>query len=337
MTETTQPSAPGEEEVSVQDFAARDPWVARFRRYLETERNASPHTVDAYLRDLAQFVKLLRWAPAAPGSSWPWDKIDQAVARRFLIEMQKERLGRRSLVRKLSTLRTFCRFLVREGLFAGNPVSGMSSIKLPKTLPQVLTTDQVGRLLAAPETYWQRLAGNPQASPSQKAAAALAARRDRAVLEVIYSGGLRISEATGLSTGDLNFGTGSFRVRGKGKKERVCFLGKPAASALRDYLELRQRVAAAEGPLFVNQRGTRLTPRSVQRSFKLFLREAGLPPDCTPHKLRHSFATHLLDAGADLRSVQEMLGHVSLSTTQIYTHISAERLMEAYAKAHPRA
>jgi len=337
MTETAQPCASGGDELSVSEFAARDQWVARFRRHLESERNASPHTIDAYLRDLAQFVKLVGWTPAAPGSSLPWGKLDQAMARRFLIEMQKARLGRRSLVRKLSSLRTFCRFLVREGLFAGNPVSGMSSIKLPKTLPQVLTTDQVRRLLAAPESYGQGIAGSPHATPPRKAAAAFAAKRDRAVLEVIYSGGLRISEATGLTTGDLNFVAGSFRVRGKGKKERVCFLGKPAATALRDYLELRQRVAVAEGPLFVNQRGTRLTQRSVQRSFKLFLREAGLPPDCTPHKLRHSFATHLLDAGADLRSVQEMLGHVSLSTTQIYTHVSAERLMEAYAKAHPRA
>lgn len=312
-----------------------DPWVRQFLRHLEAERNASPHTVNAYLGDLAQFVRLAGW-PLRTDTPLPWPTLSGDGVRRHLRALQQEGLNRRSLVRKLSTLRAFCRFLVREGLFAGNPAAGIAPIKLPKRLPQVLTVAQVGRLLAAPGTHWARAAARADATAEERAGARLAAARDTAILEVMYSGGLRISEATGLNLDDLNLETATFRVRGKGRKQRVCFLGTPAAQALRAWLEHRG-VAAAGEALFVNRRGSRLTPRSVQRSFKLFLREAGLPPDCTPHKLRHSFATHLLDAGADLRSVQEMLGHVSLSTTQIYTHVSAERLMEAYTRAHPRA
>ncbi len=322
------------------DIFAADPWVSRFRRHLETERNASRHTIDAYFRDLYQFVRTQRW-PLAAGQPLPWGTLSRDGARRFLIDLQKEKLSRRSMLRKLSALRTFCRFLVREGLLPGNPLTGISSLKAPKVLPQFLSPDQVKRLLAGPEAYW-RQALPADAAAADRAAADFAGHRDAALLEILYSGGLRISEAVGLNLDEFDLRSGQFKVRGKGKKERVCFLGQPAVHALEAYLAVRGRCAAeanpAGAPLFVNQRdGGRLTARSVQRSFKLYLRQAGLPPDCTPHKLRHSFATHLLDAGADLRAVQEMLGHVSLSTTQIYTHISAERLMQAYAKAHPRA
>jgi integrase/recombinase XerC len=314
-----------------------DPLVQRFRRHLEAERNASAHTVAAYLGDLAQFVRVTGWAPAeAAPAPLPWRTLAPDRVRRYLLDLQQEGLGRRSLVRKLSSLRSFCRFLVREVIIGANPAAGITPIKLSRTLPQVLTVDQVGRLLAAPSACGGRVAQDPAAGVDRRAEAVFVAARDAALLEVIYSGGLRISEAVGLDLEDVNLETAAFRVRGKGRKERVCFLGQPAREALRRYLGERAALATAPA-LFVNRRGGRLTARSVQRTFKLYLREAGLPPDCTPHKLRHSFATHLLDAGADLRSVQELLGHASLSTTQIYTHVSAERLMEAYTRAHPRA
>ena len=318
----------------------RDPLILGFLRHLETERSASRHTLDAYTRDLCQFVQLARWQPVAEGVL-PWKTLDREIARKYLLALQTEGLARRSVLRKLSSLRSFCRFLVREEVLDGNPVAHLGTLKTPKNLPQVLTQDQVGRLLAAPAAYWPKITP-ADAPPSQHAGAKFAAARDTAVLEVIYSAGLRISEAVGLNFGDVDLATGVFKVRGKGKKERYCYLGKPALGALRNYLPFCDGVPltlanSAKNPLFQNHRGGRLTARSVQRSFKLFLREAKLPPDCTPHKLRHSFATHLLDAGADLRCVQELLGHASLTTTQIYTHISAERLMQAYAQAHPRA
>jgi integrase/recombinase XerC len=240
--------------------------------------------------------------------------------------------------RKVSSLRSFARFLVREGLLPGNPFAGLQSAPVSRRLPKVLSVAQVDRLLAAPAAYWQRAAAD---SPEAQDAADFAAKRDAALLEVIYSGGLRVSEAVGMDISHIDFLSSTFTVRGKGRKERLCALGAPAQQALKAYFDARRRRGLgsrqARGPVFLNQKGGRLSARSVQRSLKRYLAEADLPPDCTPHKLRHSFATHLLDAGADLRSVQELLGHASLSTTQIYTHVSAERLKEVYAKAHPRA
>ncbi len=322
----------------------RDPAFHQFQQHLLVERNASPHTLAAYRRDLEQILRLLDWSQPAD-QPVPWTSLDRLRVRGLLMRLQQEGLGRRSLMRKMSTLRSFCRFLGREGVLDHNPAVDQLLLKAPRTLPQVLTRDQITRLLAAPAAVWTTAAAKADTT-ADKAAAHFAGRRDAAVLEVLYSAGLRIHEAVGLNLGDLDPAAQTFRVRGKGRKERVCFLGRPAAAALRAWLELRtpQTAAGPAGantaaqPLFTNQRdGGRLTARSVQRAFKLYLREAGLAPDCTPHKLRHSFATHLLDAGADLRSVQEMLGHASLSTTQIYTHVSTERLMQAYAKAHPRA
>ena len=201
-----------------------------------------------------------------------------------------------------------------------------------------MTVAEVSRLLDAPAQYWQAACG--QQLTKSDAHAQLSISRDSAILEVIYSGGLRISEAIGLNLGSVDLIAGVMLVRGKGKKERICALGGPAERSLRSYLKVRavwNPDTRKEAPLFVNQDGNRITPRSFQRNFKLYLEQAGLPADLTPHKLRHSFATHLLDAGADLRSVQELLGHANLSTTQIYTHISSERMKAVYAKVHPRA
>ena len=311
-----------------------DEQVQGFIRYLKREKEASPHTVDGYVRDIVQFVDILQLQ-----GELDWQTLDLAKARRFVVLLQRRDLSRRSIQRKLASMRSFARYLVREEILPGNPFAGLQSLKTPRRLPRTLTVEQVEKLLAAPARYWSLHAGS---SVRGQAAAEFAAGRDGAVLEIIYSGGLRIGEAVRLNVEDLDFFSGVLKVQGKGRKERLCALGTPATEALKSYLMLRQRCGLggrqSQGPLFVNQRdGGRLTARSVQRNFKLYLKQAGLPPDCTPHKLRHSFATHLLDAGADLRSVQEMLGHESLSTTQIYTHVSVERLKEAYNKAHPRA
>jgi integrase/recombinase XerC len=310
-------------------------WTEAFARYLQVERDASPHTLAAYRRDFAQFARLVlrEAAPTATAA-----RLDLAAAREFLLQLHERKLARNSILRKVSSLRTFCRFLVRENALAANPFKGLNAPRRERTLPPVFAAPQVAALLAAPAAYWGRAAVGPDA---ERAAPAFTAARDAAILEVIYSAGLRIGEAMSLNAKSLDLYGGSFRIRGKGRKERLCLLGRPAKEALRRYFSERDRLglkpAGADGPLFLNRQGGRLTARSVQRAFKVYLREAGLPPALTPHALRHSFATHLLDAGADLRSVQELLGHANLSTTQIYTHISIERLLAVYDRAHPRA
>lgn len=310
-----------------------DPLVAAFMRYLRAERQASRHTVDNYYRDIRQF-QLYREESKSDGS---WESVSSNTARGFLVHLSKQGLARASINRKVSSLRSFCRFLVREGHIEGNPFAGQRTARPARRLPKVLTVDEVGRLLDAPTAYWQRHA----AAHDDPQYADFACARDCAILEVIYSGGLRISEAVGMNFEDVDQLSSTFVVRGKGRKERLCVLGAPALRRLREYLAEREKTGLAgrhrRGALFLNHKGGRLTARSVQRAFKQYLQEAGLPVDYSPHKLRHSFATHLLDAGADLRSVQELLGHASLSTTQIYTHVTAERLIEAYTRAHPRA
>ncbi len=319
------------------DLLTLDSGVQGFLKYLKAEKEASEHTLDNYFRDISQFVELV-WRES--GGLKNWSLLTVADARRFVVKLQARGLARRSIMRKVSTMRSFARFLVRESVLDGNPFTTLQTMKTPRRLPETLSVQEVGRLLDAPTAYW---AANGAGGLGAKDAdsAKFAAARDTAILEVIYSGGLRISEAINLDVKDLDFMSHVFIVRGKGKKERICVLGKPGATALKEYFDVREERGMggrrSSGPLFLNKHGTRMSARSVQRNFKFYLRQAELPPDCTPHKLRHSFATHLLDAGADLRSVQEMLGHASLSTTQIYTHISAERLLKAYAQAHPRA
>jgi integrase/recombinase XerC len=313
---------------------ARDPLVAGFIQHLRAERNASEHTVAAYHGDLAQFAALI-W-PKEPVCAWA--KIASEDGRRFVVALREEGLARTTINRKLSSLRSFCRYLVREEILPGNPLATLPTVKAPRRLPIVLSEAEVARLLEAPASYWGRQAGGNE---EEDRFHDFAAARDAAILEVIYSGGLRISEALGLDLADIDFLGSSFRVRGKGKKQRLCLLGRPATRSLREYLAQRERLGLGgrrkDGPLFVNYQGDRLAARSVQRFFKHYLAEADLPPGTTPHKLRHSFATHLLNHGADLRSVQELLGHESLSTTQIYTHVTQERLLAVYEKAHPRA
>lgn len=320
---------------------AGDSGVTRFLIYLRTERQYSENTLKSYFLDLAHFLHCQQdFRPPSGSPDFPWPSITDRQARNFILKLSSAGLSHSSINRKLASLKAFFRFLLREGMISGNPFTLVKCLKNARPLPMVLTVAEVGRLLDAPHQYWERQ-NNPGTDPEATQNALFAAARDRAILEVIYSGGLRISEATGLNFEDVDFLGSSFRVRGKGQKERICMLGRPALLALREYLQQREQrglgLRRAPGPLFRNQQNGRLSSRSVERSFKLYVQEAGLSPDCTPHKLRHSFATHLLAAGADLRVVQEMLGHASLSTTQIYTHIDIGRLIEVYAKAHPRA
>lgn len=325
--------------------AKNDKGLAHFLRYLEGERNASPHTLANYRMDIRQFAGISWGAAARPPFAWP--AVDKFAARKFVVQLQKQSAGPATIGRKLSSLRSFFKFLTREGYVNQNPFAGLAAPKRRKHLPNVLTVAEVGRLLKAPA---ECLAAAAFKQNQDRAWREYAAARDTAILEVLYSTGMRLGELAGLDPKNIDLLAGVLKVRGKGNKERFCLLGEPAAKALAAVLERRDAVAfpsraprAAPGtrkkeqPLFVSSRGGKLTPRSMERMMKHYLIAANLNPAISPHALRHSFATHLLDAGADLRSVQELLGHASLSTTQIYTHVSVEHLKKVYEQTHPRA
>ncbi len=305
-----------------------------FLRYLTNERQASSHTTDSYQRDIRQFAEMILGRRENPD----WRSVGPDHARKFVIALQKRQLARNSVLRKISSMRSFFRFMLREEIVDKNPFIGLASIKKEQSLPKFMSVNEIDSLSAVPKIYWEKAIEEGTAKDADSAH--FASARDTALIEMIYSGGLRISEATGLNLENVDLISDLMKVKGKGKKERLCALGAPAAKALRHYLKMRGLRSEDErpgAPLFVNRFGTRLTPRSFQRNLKNYLIFAGLPPDLTPHKLRHSFATHLLDAGADLRAVQEMLGHKNLSTTQIYTHVTTEKMKNIYKKAHPRA
>lgn len=308
----------------------------QFLLYLKIERNASRHTIDSYRRDILQFAALT-FADCAD-IEFNDRVFNLKMARRYLVALGGLDLARTSTIRKLSTLRSFCNYLLREKVLEENLFTMVDSPRRGRPLPLVLNVDEVKRLLKAPAQFWR----NAEAGDARiRGSAEFCTARDTAILEVIYSGGLRISEAIGLEAADIDLHGKSCDVKGKGKMQRRCFLGPPAIATLRDYLAERQKAGLADksaaGRIFLNQKGGPLTERSVQRAFKRYLGQAGLSINYTPHVLRHSFATHLLDAGADLRMVQEMLGHSSLSTTQTYTHVSFKRLVAVYKSAHPRA
>jgi len=316
---------------------AADGAVSRFIRYLRAARSASEHTVSGYVQDLGQFAAFV-WPDASVKPPFDWRAPDRDQARAFLVAFHRGGWSPTTTRRKLSSLRAFYRFLVREDVVSANPFAGLRGPRLGRRLPTVLSVSEVEALLAAPLKALEAKRARGSVVPP---AAVYAALRDAAIFEVLYSTGCRISEIAALTWGDIRFDQGTTIVEGKGRKQRLCVLGEPACDALRRLRESVARLwpvfAGPDRPLFLNQRGDPLTTRSIELQMKVWLREAGLPPELTPHKLRHSFATHLLDAGADLRSVQEMLGHSSLSTTQIYTHVSIARLKEEYGKAHPRA
>jgi tyrosine recombinase XerC len=243
-------------------------------------------------------------------------QIERLDVRKYLAHLKGKNLKKRTVARKLSTLRSFFRFLIRDGYVSSNPLAGITSPKLDKSLPIFLDVHKVTRLVEAPDNK------------------GVFALRDRAILETLYSTGMRLSELTGLNLDRVDFIAGMVKVLGKGKKERLIPIGDKALRAIRDYLDLRTK---EEKALFLNKNNRRLTGRGVQDLVSKYIRIISLKEKISPHTLRHSFATHLLDKGADLRSIQELLGHASLSTTQIYTHVTTERLKSVYNKAHPRA
>ena len=312
---------------------AADPLAAAFATHLKAEVRASPHTRSAYAQDLAQFAKHAFGTAEPP---FRWERVDRYGVRAFLVACQKNGDAPATTRRKLAAVRTFYAFLLREGKIAHNPCAGIRGPKMPRKLPIVLTQKQVADLLDAPLA-----ALSPDDGHAVSQGEEFAAVRDKAILEFLYSTGARVAECAAVSLRDADLDSGTVRLLGKGSKERLAVLGGPATLAIHAMLERADAIfdnaKSPSAPLFRNQEGGRLTTRSIERMLKHWLAVAGLPANVTPHKLRHSFATHMLEAGADLRSVQEMLGHASLSTTQIYTHLAIERLREIYQSAHPRA
>jgi len=317
----------------------QDADLIRYLDYLRNERNSSVHTINSYRLDIMQFANAVLKENPCLLVNCRWHEITVNDIRDFVVTLQEDlHEAKISVIRKLSAMRSFYRYMEREKRITLNPFVGFISPRKQKSLPKFMSVNEVGRLLDAPGIVWNTAILNELVRTEYGASFSCA--RDAAILEVIYSGGLRISEVLGLIFSDIDFISSVMKIRGKGKKERLAVLGNPALRAIKKYLELRVNFSNDENPIsfiFLNQDGGKLTERSFQRNFKRYLEAAGLPADLTPHKLRHSFATHLLDAGADLRSVQELLGHANLSTTQIYTHVTSEHMKQVYHNAHPRA
>jgi integrase/recombinase XerC len=295
--------------------------IARFLRYLEVERNASLLTIKSYREDLTALADYL--AESAGGVSPKPDAVTVLDLRGYVAALHDAGYAQTTIARRLASLRSFYRFGQRDGWASSNPAKPLRNPRKPRSLPHFLSTEDLARLLSAPAT--DQMLG----------------LRDRAILETMYSAGLRVSELVGLDQSDLDFEGGVVRVRGKGRRERFGPIGSFAARAVKRWLRVRtlnvREPSGPQSPVFVNKFGRRLTTRSVARMLEKYLRQTGLDRRTTPHSLRHSFATHLLDRGADIRSVQELLGHKSLVTTQIYTHVSTAKLREVYERAHPRA
>ncbi len=293
--------------------------VERFLRFMAAERGGSPHTLKSYREDLLQLEEFL----ASAGCRRPADATT-VLLRRFAGGLHAAGYAPATVARKLASLRTFFSFGHREGWVAANPAQPLRSPRRNRKLPRFLSGEEIAKLLAAP--------------PADSAAGL----RDRAILEVMYSSGVRVAELVGLDDDDLDLSAGTVRIRGKGRRERLGIIGSYARSAVESWLESRPHQPQVPGsrfrrPLFVNRFGGRLSVRGVARLLEKHLATVGLMGRATPHTLRHSFATHLLDGGADIRSVQELLGHKSLVTTQIYTHVTTRRLLDAFDRAHPRA
>ncbi len=295
--------------------------VGRFLQYLNAERNASALTVKSYREDLGNLAAFL--GESYGGRTPDAGHVTTLDLRGYLAHLHQQQYAKTTIARRLAALRSFFRFGQREGWAKSNPAKPLRTPRRSRHLPHFLSSDELGRLLEA---------------PSPKNASGL---RDRAILETLYSAGLRVSELVGLNDGDVDFSSDVLRVRGKGRKERLAPIGSYASKALRAWLEKRvvspREKQGQAAPVFVSRLGRRLTTRSVGRLLEKYLQHTGLDRRTTPHTLRHSFATHLMDRGADIRSVQELLGHKSLVTTQIYTHVSTAALRAAYEKAHPRA
>lgn len=290
-----------------------DSYADRFLNFLDAEKNASPHTIKNYRSDLKEFFEFL-------GDAGSLRDINYLAIRKFLAFLKEKEDLKSTMSRKLACLKSFFKYLTREQLVEANPASSIVTPKRDKRLPSFLEINETERLIeAARGQSWEM-------------------KRDRAILETLYSSGVRVSELVGLDTQDVDLLSGLLKVRGKGRKERIVPVGSCADRAIKEYRDsLPNGLDPKTTPLFINRSATRLTDRSVRRIILKYARKAELQKKVSPHTLRHSFATHLLDRGADLRSVQELLGHEHLSTTQIYTHVTAKRLREVYNQAHPRA
>jgi integrase/recombinase XerC len=290
---------------------ARHPWLEGYLAQLRQERRLSPHTTDAYGRDVGTLLELC--------GETPLQDLEVHHVRRFVARLHAGGLGGRSLARLLSAWRGFFAYLARDHGFTRNPAAGVRAPKSPRTLPKALSPDEARQLVS--------IEGDDPFTV-----------RDRAIFELFYSSGLRLSELTGLTAGELNFSDATVRVVGKGNKTRIVPVGSHALQAIRAWLELRPGIAAQdERALFVNQRGRAISPRVVQARLRAWGIRQGLPANIHPHMLRHSFASHVLQSSGDLRAVQEMLGHASISTTQVYTHLDFQYLAKVYDQAHPRA
>jgi integrase/recombinase XerC len=298
--------------------------IDKFINYLKVEKNASGHTIINYAIDLKSFSAFLGEKDIGG--------IDHLALRRYLADMRSRNYSKRTIARKLASLRSFFKFLYREGYIKTNPITAISTPKLDKKLPKFLDVEKMVKLIQTPDEH------------------SAAGLRDRAILETLYSTGIRVSELVGIDLDDVDFISGVIKVLGKGSKERIVPIGEPALAAIRKYINNRvkpvRRSPKGEGggqgsrvkdAVFLNKSGRRLTDRSVRRIVDKYIRTCSIEEKISPHSFRHSFATHLLDRGADLRSVQELLGHMNLSTTQIYTHVTTKRLKSVYDKAHPRA
>jgi len=287
-------------------------YIQKFITYLKVEKNSSQYTLINYQIDLKDFNGSIKQKPL--------ENITHTDVRLFLARMKEKNFAKRSVARKMATLRSFFRFLCREGYIKANPATGLQTPKIEKKLPLFLDTNQVVRLIESPDT------------------SDVYGLRDRAILETLYSSGIRVSELVGLNKDRVDFISGVLKVYGKGKKERLAPVGDRALRAMRGYIEkIDASKVKDKKAIFLNKSGRRMSDRAVRRVVDKYIRKTSLSEKISPHSLRHSFATHLLDRGADLRSVQELLGHANLSTTQIYTHVSTERLKTVYEKVHPRA
>jgi len=288
--------------------------IYAFINYLRSERGVSPHTERSYLSDLEQFADFL--------GEKALDYVDHQMLRNFLANLMMLKIKKTSIARKLSAIRTFYKYMNREGILANNPARLVSTPRREKRLPAVLTADDAQRLMEAPQQKKKDDFGT--------------VLRDRAVLETLYSTGIRASELIGMNRDDIDISDGLVRIRGKGKKERIVPIGHKALDAINAYLG-RKTGSSDDHAIFTGPSGKRLTARTVQRILENYRKKLGMAQKASPHTLRHSFATHLLESGADLRAIQELLGHASLSTTQRYTHLNLDSLMDVYDKAHPRA
>lgn len=284
--------------------------IDKFLRYLHLEKSASPHTLRAYKKDLEEFREFIKTKP---------EDIEIADVRGFIAQQIKKGLNKTTASRRLSSIRSFFKFLYREGYIKTNPARFVSNLRLPKLLPRFLSVDDVFNLVEKPS------------------GTGFITTRDRAILELLYSSGIRVSEISGLNLDDINIKEGFLKVRGKGKKERIVPIGSKAVDAIKSYMVERITLKSNDNFLFLNRNGGRLTDRGIRRIVIKYARMIGISGNIGPHLLRHTFATHLLQNGADLRVIQELLGHSSLSTTQKYTHLDITHLIDVYDKAHPFA